>query len=555
MQIIKFLFQKSKKLVFFSIFISLISALSSTGLILMVNETVTGEMNVELSNAFLFIGALLLTFITGYGSQVSLNELSGKIIYELRMLMVARVLKTPLQQIEKLGGPKLYATLTADIDAISEAYTFFPRLIFNIAMILGGIGYLCYLSPVYLAFLLLALFFGLGGCQLLLLKMEAVMEEHREKQDTLYQHFNAMVEGAKELQLNIFRRKKFYKEDVDDTASQLKTLGVKRFNLLALVENISNLLIFSLAGVLIYIANLIYPLPLSVSTGYVMTILFLAGPIAEVMDTISLIINGNVSLNKINTLELEPIANNSEIDFSLPTPTKVDWNRLSLKNVAYEYTNDSDTEKFRLGPVNMELRSGEIIFMVGGNGSGKSTLAKLITGLYPPREGEVALDGKKIDDTNNEWFRNHFSSIFFDFFLFKHLIGSDRKPTQIQQENYYLKRLKLHEKVSIKDGKLSTTQLSQGQRKRLALLAAYLEDRPLYLFDEWAADQDPLFRNFFYNEILPDLKKRGKTVIVISHDDRYFHTADQIFKLEYGVVEKIDNFPASEISTPTQAVS
>jgi putative ATP-binding cassette transporter len=67
-------------------------------------------------------------------------------------------------------------------------------------------------------------------------------------------------------------------------------------------------------------------------------------------------------------------------------------------------------------------------------------------------------------------------------------------------------------------------------------MAAYLEDRPVYLFDEWAADQDPLFKEMFYREFLPELKSRGKTVIVITHDDRYFPVADRIIKLENGQV-------------------
>jgi putative ATP-binding cassette transporter len=89
----------------------------------------------------------------------------------------------------------------------------------------------------------------------------------------------------------------------------------------------------------------------------------------------------------------------------------------------------------------------------------------------------------------------------------------------------------------VRDGVLSTVDLSQGQRKRLALMTAYLEDRPIYLFDEWAADQDPVFKEVFYLALLPELKARGKTVIVISHDDHYFHVADRILKLDYGKIE------------------
>ena len=184
--------------------------------------------------------------------------------------------------------------------------------------------------------------------------------------------------------------------------------------------------------------------------------------------------------------------------------------------------------------VNLTFKAGELIFIVGGNGSGKSTLAKLITGLYIPESGRLCLDDTAIIDTNREWYRQHFSTIFSDFYLFDRLVSPTNSPLEAQT---YLKTLELEKKVSMSNGQLSTTKLSQGQRKRLALLGAYLEDRPIYLFDEWAADQDPVFRKIFYTQLLAELKQRGKTVLVISHDDHYFHLADRIIKLDYGRIE------------------
>ena len=160
----------------------------------------------------------------------------------------------------------------------------------------------------------------------------------------------------------------------------------------------------------------------------------------------------------------------------------------------------------------------------------------MITGLYIPEAGEIVLDDIKITDDNREWYRQHFSVIFSDYYLFEKLLGMG-KPALDEQAQEYLRQLKIAHKVTIENGKLSTTDLSQGQRKRLALLTAYLENRPIYLFDEWASDQDPMFRDIFYKEILVNLKKRNKTVLVISHDDHYFHLADRIIKLDYGKIE------------------
>jgi putative ATP-binding cassette transporter len=186
-----------------------------------------------------------------------------------------------------------------------------------------------------------------------------------------------------------------------------------------------------------------------------------------------------------------------------------------------------------LGPIDFTLYSGELLFLTGGNGSGKTTLAKILTGLYVPEAGTIRLNGELITDENREYYREHFSVVFSDFWLFESLLGLEN-PTLDEQARDYLVRLQLDHKVDIQDGMFSTVRLSQGQRKRLALLTAYLEGRPIYVFDEWAADQDPFFKEFFYYCLLPELKSNGKTVVVISHDDRYYQIADRIVRLNEG---------------------
>jgi putative ATP-binding cassette transporter len=65
-------------------------------------------------------------------------------------------------------------------------------------------------------------------------------------------------------------------------------------------------------------------------------------------------------------------------------------------------------------------------------------------------------------------------------------------------------------------------------------VVALLEDKPVYVLDELAADQDSDFRRRFYEELLPELKALRKTLIVVSHDERYFHVADRVLRMEDG---------------------
>jgi putative ATP-binding cassette transporter len=228
------------------------------------------------------------------------------------------------------------------------------------------------------------------------------------------------------------------------------------------------------------------------------------------------------------------------------------WETLELVGVTHSYQaaaregaparlrggarRENEEKSFQLGPIDLTFHPGELVFIVGGNGSGKTTLAKIILGLYLPESGEIRRNGQLITDDNREEYRQSFSAVFSDSFIFQTLFGLDSSALNSEARRY-LEKLHLEQKVKVEEGGLSTIDLSQGQRKRLALLAAYMEDRPIYFFDEWAADQDPVFKKIFYYELLPELKSRGKTIFVISHDDHYFHVADRIVKLDYGQVE------------------
>jgi putative ATP-binding cassette transporter len=211
------------------------------------------------------------------------------------------------------------------------------------------------------------------------------------------------------------------------------------------------------------------------------------------------------------------------------------WRRLDLAAATFAYPSDVDGQAFELGPLDLTFQRGEIVFIVGGNGSGKTTFVKLLTGLYECQAGEIRLDGAAITPDRREWYGEHFSAVFSDFYLFDSLLGLDRADLDARARRL-LVELELDAKLRIVEGALSTTALSQGQRKRLALLTAFLEDRPIYVFDEWAADQDPHYREIFYKRLLPELKAKGKTVFAISHDDRYYHLGDRVVKLEYGKI-------------------
>jgi putative ATP-binding cassette transporter len=255
------------------------------------------------------------------------------------------------------------------------------------------------------------------------------------------------------------------------------------------------------------------------------------GPLQMILTTVPNMIQADASVKKIERMGISLTEDPAESEAVPHTGVVPGWQKLELKAVSLTYTGEEEGSRFTLGPMDLTFKPGEMVFLVGGNGSGKTTLAKLLAGLYAPEGGEVRFNGRPVLESQLDDYRQLFSVVFSDFFLFDKLLGMENIDDRAA---HYLAELRIAHKVEVRDGVLSTVDLSLGQRKRLALLVAYLEDRPIYVFDEWAADQDPVFKEVFYREILAELKRRGKSVVVISHDDRYFHLADRLVKLEEG---------------------
>ena len=357
----------------------------------------------------------------------------------------------------------------------------------------------------------------------------------REAQDSLFKHFRGITEGIKELKLHFVRREAFLRDEVAPTASLARELQLRTSNTFAAASSWGMFLFFIFIGLLIFVLPRVSPLGSVSLMGYTLAVLYLQQPLQSLMDGIPLLTRGDVSLANLHVLGLslaEASSRERPPSASRPEP-RPGFSLLELRAVTHTYRREHDDSSFTLGPIELSLRPGEVLFVVGGNGSGKTTLAKLLSGLYLPEGGQVLLDGQPVTVEGLERYRQLFSAVFSDFYLFDRLLGlgADALASQVSG---YLSRLQLEHKVRITGGAFSTTALSQGQRKRLALLAAYVEDRSIYLFDEWAADQDPAFKEVFYTELLPELKRRGKAVVVISHDDRYFHLADRLLRLESG---------------------
>ncbi|MCC3406583.1 MAG: cyclic peptide export ABC transporter [Microcoleus sp. PH2017_10_PVI_O_A] len=533
MNVIWLLLKASWLNVSIAILTGLISGGCSAQLIAFINRAISDNSNQNL--VWYFAGLAVLALVTGVISQFLLIYLSQEAVYNLRLNLSRGILSSPLRHLEELGANRLLATLTDDVGTLSNTIFLIPFLCVDIAIVVGCLTYLSTLSGAVFAVVFAFLALTIATVQLLLNRMRKFFNLAREEQDRLFKHFRSITEGIKEIKLHSLRRKEFFDEELQVSAADSRNYNLQALNTAAVATGVGQLLFFMLIGLLLFALPKFVPVSTPVLSAYILTSTYLMSPFQNILQRLPLIFRANTSVEKIERMGLA-LASQSEITAAVKLPENSRWETLELKGATHSYPGDKEDSNFVLGELNLKFHSGQLVFIIGGNGSGKSTLAKLLAGLYIPESGEILLDGQTINDENREWYRQHFSVIFSDFYLFDRLLGMTDRDLDNQAAEY-LREFHLDNKVKVKDGVLSTTALSQGQRKRLALLTAYLEDRPIYLFDEWASDQDPFFRDIFYKQLLPELKQRGKTVFVISHDDRYFDLADRAIKLDYGKIE------------------
>jgi putative pyoverdin transport system ATP-binding/permease protein len=541
MNLIIFLLRSSWKIVAIAIVTGFLSGSSSASLIALISNATTQNPGSSLTLlAWGFLGLALISLVTSIISQVSLIRLSQQAVFQLRMRLCQQVLASELSHLERMGTPRLLATLTEDVQAVANAVYTVPFLCIDIAIVIGCLIYITWLSWQVIILVIILAVIAISSCEWITKQGRKNLALAREDEDILFKHFRTITEGVKELKLHYRRRESFTTKQLQVTANTYKRHYTRGLTFFATTNTWGRLIFFFSIGFVLFALPKFITFNLQTLYGYILTFTYLMMPMDNIISKLPLLSQAAIALEKIESLGLS-LASRAE-NSTVPLDIKSSWHRLEINEATHTYYTDQEDGNFKIGPINLTLYPQELVFIVGGNGSGKSSLAKLITGLYIPESGEICFDGKLITDDNREWYRQHFSVIFADFYLFDELFGLENDNSNLdKQAQGYLKLLQLEHKVTIENGVLSTTSLSQGQRKRLALLTAYLEDRPIYLFDEWAADQDPAFKELFYTELLPKLRDKGKTILVITHDDRYFHVADRIIKLDYGKIESETN--------------
>ncbi|RUM94280.1 MAG: hypothetical protein DSZ28_03985 [Thiothrix sp.] len=457
-------------------------------------------------------------------------------IYNVRIRLTRKIQQVELPFMEEKGSNFLYARFTKSDALISQAIPQITGAAQMSVLLVFSFLYLAYISPlsflISMASILIAVFVFLSRTKYI----KALLLEVQKKEVNYFKSISHLINGFKEVKINQQKGKDIL-QNIASQSTEIEQIKIEVGKQESRLWGHGRILVYTLLPILIFVVPSVGEIHSDSIYKISSTILFITGPIAILINTMPILNRVHMSIDELIQLEGEmdratgdmgdEASMNSNFVFS-------DFEKISVNDVSFSYP-DSYPGKgsdFLAGPFNECISKGELLFIIGGNGSGKSTFIKLLTGLYYPGKGEIYVDSSKIDKTNYPALRNLFSAIYTDFHLFDKFYGV--RNIDASTVSYWLKKMKMEDKVEYRDGGFTRTSLSTGQRKRLAFIAAMLEDKPILVMDEFAADQDPQFRKYFYETLLPELKLMGKTVIAVTHDDHYFHVADRLLKMEEG---------------------
>ena len=482
--------------------------------------------------------AFLLYILGRKVLQTRLLKLTYDIVFDTRMKLVEKIFYTTYQKFERLDRGRVYATLNDDTSTIGNSAQVLVTLVTSFITATGAFIYLATIAfwatlVTVFVVVIIAVIYGMVSR-----RARVLLERARDSREAYMGLLNGLIDGFKELSMQYEKRKE-YTRDLADISNVFRSKLTKAFvNFLNAFLVGESLLILILGAVGFGIPRIFPEISTATVMSFIMVLLYLIGPITGILNSIPNVLRFKVAWSRVQRFMKSIPANidPKEIEaMDHSTPECID--SIEAKGIEFQYQvkPTEDDKGFSVGPIDFVAKKGETVFIIGGNGSGKTTFAKLLTGLYIPNKGTIKINGSEI---NNVQLGEYYSTVFSDYHLFDKLYNVNIEAKRDTAKKY-IKHLQLAEKVVLEEEGFSTLKLSGGQKKRLALLQCYLEDAPIYLFDEVAADQDPEFRKFFYRQLLPEMKKRGKIIIAITHDDHYFDAADKIIKFDMGGVDEL----------------
>lgn len=537
-----FSFFKDQFRPFYLLIISLgiINSLLFTAILMIVNNVLAG-VPIPLfpgHEMYVFGCILVVSLLLNKFFQTNIVRITKNIIYQQETALLERLRNTDYQSFEKISKERVY---TAFNDTVTLGTI--PELLINaindLVTIMCCLAYICWVSPLQglciIALMgLLLLFYVVRNT-----RIERSLNQLRDYHNHFYHHLNAMLLGFRQIKVSARKSNSIFNGHLLANRHNSRELAVSSGIRYLNNELVGRYSWYLVLGVILFILPLSGWMSKEQISTFVISVLYMIGPLSALLLLVPSYTNIKIAQERMASL-YNDISHLPVEQEARETTAGAAFEQLTFAGVTYAYDAADATPGFTVGPLDITIEKGDTIFITGGNGSGKTTFIQLVTGLYRPASGKIYYNNSEVGPGKDMDYLQEVAVIFTDNYLFEeNYEGTDLSPDNDRLRKYMaLLRVEDILRFDTERNRIDT-HLSAGQRKRLALIYALLENKSLLILDEWAAEQDPVFRHYFYHHIVPLLNKEGKTVIAVTHDEDYYHLAHKVVRFDYGNIVSV----------------
>ncbi len=495
------------------------------------------------------ITLFLIRGIAQYVASVALAWVSQRLVTDLRQAMFSRILSLPSDFFDHHATGKLLSKISFDVNHVAAAATSAVMILVRDTLtIMGLLGLMLYLNWQLTLFAL----FSVPAIAILVKKIsKRLRTSSRKLQGAMGEMNHVMEEGITgQRVVKVFGGEQYEDQRFLNASEQVRHFNMKFIKATAIntpaVQFINSL---SVAAIIYFalLQSVDGQITIGGFSSFIVAMAMLFSPLKRLTGINEHLQKGLAAAESIFSLIDEP----GEVDSGTKT-FKQCQGEITFKNISLSYdkppSDDAEQSKetvAALSQINLTIKAGETVALVGSSGSGKTSLVNLIPRFYYPSEGSILIDGEDITEFQLGDLRQQISMVNQDVMLFNDsiatniaygpLVGAAHGDIEAAATAAYAMEFieELPDGLETMIGERGA-RLSGGQRQRLAIARAFLKDAPIIILDEATSALDTHSEQRI-QKALTNLTK-GRTTLIIAHRLSTIENADRIVVMDKGQI-------------------
>lgn len=488
------------------------------------------------------MGIFMVRAIAAYVNETTSTWLSGTIVEKMRIEMFRKLLRMPVEYFDNNNSGRMISRIVYDVTQITDAgFNVITVTVKDGLTIIGLLGLLFYTNWQLTLFCFFTLPFVLVLVRVLSKRLRKLNKNNQEQYGAMTQVVTEAVQGQKIVKL--LDGIEYESERFSTSVALIKTNNVRQSATSSLNSGVSQFLVSVALSCILYFAT-----TRSRANGFtagdfisfITAMIMIMQPMKRITNVTQSLQRGLASAESVFAF----LDEKEEHDTGTKQLAKVKGD-IQIENLTFRYPS---SEKDVLAQINLEIKSGETVALVGSSGSGKTTLANLIPRFYSPEQGEIRLDGESLHEISLKSLRDQIALVSQEVVLFNDSVynnisyGSNSQFTKDEVLNAaklanaleFIEELPQGFETQIGE---NGTRLSGGQKQRLAIARAILKNAPILVLDEATSALDNQSEKLVQEAL--DRLMTSRTTLVIAHRLSTIQHADKIVVMEQGRIVEV----------------